>query len=43
MSDASKSFAKYCVKGLKANKEKIKEYLDNSLNASNSISSKNWL
>jgi len=31
MSDASKSFAKYCVKGLKANKVKIKEHLDNSL------------
>jgi len=31
MSDASKSFAKYCVKGLKANKKKIKENLDNSL------------
>jgi len=31
MSDASKSFAKYCIKGLKANKVKIKEHLDNSL------------
>tara|TARA_B110000438_G_scaffold2611_1_gene2703 strand:+ start:663 stop:2051 length:1389 start_codon:yes stop_codon:yes gene_type:complete len=31
MSDASKSFAKYCIKGLKANKIKIKENLDNSL------------
>ncbi len=31
MSDASKSFAKYCVRGLKANEVKIKEYLDNSL------------
>tara|TARA_E500000331_G_C17137786_1_gene661331 strand:- start:762 stop:1034 length:273 start_codon:yes stop_codon:yes gene_type:complete len=31
MADASKSFAKYCVKGLKANKNKIKEHLDNSL------------
>ena len=31
MSDASKSFAKYCIKGLKANKKKIKENLDNSL------------
>jgi fumarate hydratase, class II len=31
MADASKSFAKYCVKGLKANKKKIKENLDNSL------------
>jgi fumarate hydratase class II len=31
MADASMSFAKYCVKGLKANKIKIKENLDNSL------------
>jgi len=31
MSDASNSFAKYCVRGLKANKEKIKKFLDNSL------------
>ena len=31
MADASKSFAKYCIKGLKANKVKIKEHLDNSL------------
>ena len=31
MSDASKSFAKYCVRGLKANEVRIKEYLDNSL------------
>jgi fumarate hydratase class II len=31
MADASNSFAKYCVRGLKANKEKIKKYLDNSL------------
>jgi len=31
MSDASKSFAKYCVKGLKANKTKIKEHLNNSV------------
>jgi fumarate hydratase, class II len=31
MADASKSFSKYCVKGLKANKIKIKEHLDNSL------------
>jgi len=31
MSDASKSFAKYCIKDLKANKVKIKENLDNSL------------
>ena len=31
MADASKSFAKYCIKDLKANKKKIKENLDNSL------------
>jgi fumarate hydratase class II len=31
MSDASKSFAKYCVKDLKANKKRIKDLLDNSL------------
>ena len=31
MSDASRNFAKYCVRGLKADKKKIKEYLDNSL------------
>ena len=31
MSDSSKSFANFCVKGLKANKKRIKELLDNSL------------
>ncbi len=31
LSDSSKNFAIYCVNGIKANKEKIKEYLDNSL------------
>ena len=31
MSDASKSFAKYCIKGLKADQKKIKESLENSL------------
>jgi len=31
MADSSKSFAKYCVKGLKADKKKIKELLDKSL------------
>ena len=31
MADSSKSFAKYCIRGLKANKEKIKENLDKSL------------
>ncbi len=31
MSDSSKSFANYCIKGLKADKKRIKSYLDNSL------------
>jgi len=31
ISDASKSFANYCIKGLKADKKRIKEMLDNSL------------
>ena len=31
ISDSSKNFSKYCVKGLKANTEKIKRDLDNSL------------
>ena len=31
MSDASKNFSKYCIKGVKANKKRIKELLDNSL------------
>ena len=31
MADSSKSFAKYCIKNLKANKTKIKSHLDNSL------------
>ena len=31
ISDSSKNFAKYCVKGIKANKEKIKKDLNNSL------------
>jgi fumarate hydratase class II len=31
MSDSSKSFAKYCISGLRANKKRIKELLDNSL------------
>ena len=29
--DSTKNFAHYCVKGIKANKKKIKEHLDNSL------------
>ena len=31
ISDSSKNFAKYCIKGLKADTKKIKYYLDNSL------------
>ena len=31
MSDSTKSFAKYCVSGIKADKKRIKEVLDNSL------------
>tara|TARA_B110000438_G_scaffold293300_1_gene332904 strand:- start:239 stop:505 length:267 start_codon:yes stop_codon:yes gene_type:complete len=31
MADSSKSFAKYCIKDLKADKKRIKNLLDNSL------------
>ena len=31
LSDSSKNFALYCIKGIKANKNKIKDHLDNSL------------
>jgi fumarate hydratase class II len=31
MSGSSKNFANYCIKGLKANKERIKNLLNNSL------------
>ena len=31
IADSTKNFAIYCVKGLKANKKRIKEHLDNSL------------
>ena len=31
LSDSTKNFSLYCVRGLNADKEKIKEYLDNSL------------
>ena len=31
VADSTKNFALYCVKGIKANKKKIKDYLDNSL------------
>ena len=31
MSDASRNFAKYCIRGLKADKKRIKKHLDDSL------------
>ncbi|WP_435150450.1 class II fumarate hydratase [Candidatus Pelagibacter bacterium nBUS_44] len=31
ISDSTKNFSQYCVKGIKANKKRIKEHLDNSL------------
>ena len=31
MADSAKSFSNYCVKGLKADKKRIKQHLDNSL------------
>ncbi len=31
LADSTKNFALYCVKGIKANRKKIKEHLDNSL------------
>ena len=31
LSDSSKNFAIYCIKGIEADKKKIKNYLDNSL------------
>ena len=31
IADSTKNFSIYCVKGLKANKKRIKEHLDNSL------------
>ena len=31
ISDSTKNFAQFCVKGIKANKKRIKEHLDNSL------------
>ena len=31
IADSSKNFAKFCIKGIKANKKRIKEHLDNSL------------
>ena len=31
LADSSKNFALYCVRGLKADKSKIKQFLDNSL------------
>ena len=31
LADSTRNFALYCVKGIKADKTKIKEFLDNSL------------
>ena len=31
LSDSTKNFSQFCIKGIKANKKKIKEHLDNSL------------
>ena len=31
IADSTRNFAKFCIKGIKANKKKIKEHLDNSL------------
>ena len=31
IADSTKNFAKFCIKGIKANKKRIKEHLDNSL------------
>jgi len=31
IADSTKNFAAYCVKGIKANKKRIKDHLDNSL------------
>ena len=31
IADSTKNFANYCIKGIRANKKKIKEHLDNSL------------
>jgi fumarate hydratase class II len=31
IADSTKNFAIYCIKGIKANKKRIKEHLDNSL------------
>ena len=31
LADSTKNFSLYCVKGIRADKKKIKEYLDNSL------------
>jgi len=40
MADSAKSFSDYCVKGLKADKIRIKNYLDNSLMLVTSLSPK---
>ena len=43
LSDSSKNFALFCIKGIKADKVKIKKYLENSLNASYCTRTKNWI
>jgi fumarate hydratase class II len=40
MADSSKSFSNYCIKGLKADKKRIKNLLDNSLMLVTSLSQK---
>ena len=43
LSDSTKSFAKYCISGLKADKNRIKHLVDNSLMLVTALISKNWL
>ena len=43
LADSVKNFSLFCVKGIKANKKKIKEHLDNSLDVSYCISTTYWL
>ena len=43
MSDSSLAFAKYCVRGIKADKKRIKHLLDNSLMLVTASSTKNRL
>ena len=43
LADSTKNFALYCVKGIKADKVKIKKFLDNSLMLVTASSSSYWL